>query len=602
MAQLPLTQYGVVGNAGSAALISRDGSVDWLCLPFLDSPSHFGALLDETQGGKFQLAPTGSEYRSEQRYLQRTFVLETVFESPRGRAVLCDWMPLTLSDEEAPVLYRRIEMISGRMTWQLQCAPRFEYGSESAQGEPHRGGILFRSPTTGNIARLQSEVPLELMGNDTQCGARFTLESGERRHFAWSWGRRALSQNYPSPMDSANRWRDWAHLCPESGCSFVGPWHDAVTRSGLTLKLLMNLYSNSFAESVTTSIPGMQASNRTWDYRHAWIRGSNQIIQALSALGYTNEARAYFGWLSDTVIRDGASAIQPVYTLDGGKNLPERELAFLNGYQGSRPVRIGNHEARQFQLDLYGHVILAAAEYYQIFREMSEPLWLRLSEIADFICQAWRRPDAGPWQSRSKPEHYVASKLYCWAALDRAIGLARLTSHTVPPRWNQERTNLHRMICEQGYDSSQGSFIRSFGDREIDISGLWVPLLHFLPWEDFRVQGTLSAIRNHLGEGVLFHRYRATDGFLGQEGAHVASSLLYVRCLAESGQVDEATDHLAELCSHATSLGLWGEQIDPHTGETSGNFPSAMSHAGLIGAALSVGLARARVIFPQKAA
>lgn len=593
MGYLSLKDYGIVGNQSSAALISRNGSVDWCCLPYLDSPSHFAALLDENKGGLFQIVPQG-DFHSEQRYVTRTNVLETVFETPQGKGILRDWMPIDSTNLREPILHRRIEMLEGTIEWSVLCTPRFGYGSERAQAELYQDGILFRGAQAFDLALLRSTLPLSIQGGGNCAGASFRLHEGNSAQFSWIWGRHGAIGEFASAQPTIEYWRSWVHRCDPSGCLFAGPWHDLVTRSSLLLKMMASHYSGSFAESVTTSLPILSGGSRNWDYRYAWVRDSALAIQALTAMGHRAESEAFFQWLSDIVRRDGPEGLQAVYTLDGGKYLPEREITFLSGYAGSRPVRVGNLSARQFQLDIFGHVLLAAAQHYSQFGRLPEGLWTRLSEIAEYVCQAWRRPDRGPWEVRSKPEHFVASKVLCWVALDRAIWLADTMGIEHPRRWSEERQILHRTILEQGYDEQRGSFVRSFGDRELDASALLIPLLGFLPVDDPRVLSTLDAIQNELSDGVLIHRYRTSDGLPESDGAHLLCSFWFVSCLALCGRIDEATDRLAELCSYATPLGLFGEQVDPITGDPAGNFPCASAHLAMINASVYVGMLRGR--------
>ena len=598
MGYLSLKEYAVIGNQGSAVLVSRLGSIDWACLPYLDSPSHFGALLDDNQGGQFQIHPQG-EFHSQQNYISRTNVLETHFETPTGRGTLTDWMPIGPVFTREPVIHRKIKVTEGHMTWVIHCVPRFGYGAEGAQGEQYRDGILFRGTAADDLAFLRGTVPLKLGENGKAASAQFLLKMDETAQFSWIWGRHGKPENFPSADETIEFWRSLAHKCinkPDQtqGCMFAGPWHDLITRSSLLLKLMATHFSGSFAEAVTTSLPSLSGGSRNWDYRYAWIRDNAMAIQALTSLGYREEAKGLFNWLSDILIRDGAEGLQAVYTLDGGRYLPEHELSFLSGYGGARPVRIGNLAARQFHLDIFGHVMLTVAQQFETYHSLPEGLWTKLKEIAEYVCQAWRRPDRGPWEIRSKPEHFVASKVLCWVALDRAIWLADELGEDVPRRWMDERKALHKTICDQGYDENRRTFVRAFGDREIDASALLIPLLGFLPPDDYRVLGTLDAVQAELSDGVLIHRSRTLDGLPETDGAHLLSSYWYVSCLALCGRVDEAVDRLAELSTYATPLGLFGEQVNPATGEPAGNFPSSSAHLALINASLYVGLARGR--------
>ena len=597
---MSLKQYGVIGNQSSSAVVSQFGSIDWCCFPFIDSPSHFASLLDENSGGKFQISPQG-DFRSEQRYLNRTQVLETIFETPFGRGLVTDWMPLDGGLAKEPILFRKIEVIQGKITWVIQCHPRFEYGEVQAQTESHFHHWVFRGnvPEHLGVLSCEREGVLSLSPTGNGVSGKVSMEAGESLQLSWGWGRKAMLPQKSSSKLTAEKWRLWAHNCPSGACTFAGPWHDLVTRSGLILKLLSSPFSGSVAESITSSMPNLVGGSRNWDYRYAWVRNSSLIQQALTNLGYVDEAKAYFSWISDLIIRDGTSHLQSAYSIDGGKVLPELEIKHLAGYQGSKPVRVGDQAGSLFQLDIYGHLMATAAEYYQNFGDFRPELWRKLCEIADYVCHAWKRPDHGPWGVRSKAEHFTASKVMCWVALDRACWLARMMGEPVSSRWLDEQRILHRTICEQGYDAHQRSFVRSFGDRDLDGANLAIPLFRFLPLDDDRVQGTLDALQTNLSEGVFLYRYRSADGIPGHENPHLFTSLNYVSCLALSGRVDEASDRLAEICSYANPLGIFGEQISFRDGENLGNFPMSSVHTALINASLYVGMARGRQLPTQ---
>jgi GH15 family glucan-1,4-alpha-glucosidase len=651
MPTLTIEDYGVIGNYTSGALVSRLGAIDWCCFPYLDSPSHFAAILDQGVGGKFQISPHG-DFRSEQRYHSRSLVLETVFETPRGRGILTDWMPLQGSSSSESIIYRQIDVIEGSVTWVLNLDPRFDYGESTTEVELHgaresensrpgfwsRKRLLFRGQLPGQIAQLFSSIDLEFNIRKQSAEARFQISTGESALFSWAWGRRADAPSFFSYKETADTWRKLAHQCNStgtstgsamgtavsavgaaagaspipsssktpgltSGCLFGGPWHDSVVRAGLFLKLLIAPYAGSVAESLTTSItgngrtsadPSAESDTQTWDYRYAWIRNSAFVLQSLSAIGMRNEARNYFSWLSEIVIRDGVEMLQPVYTLDGGRLLAEREIAHLKGFNQATPVRVGNDSHSRFHLDIYGHALLAADFFQREFGALPENLWTHLSEIADFVCGAWRRPDHGPWELPGKPEHFVASKAMCWAALNCASNIAKRLGESVPPRWTEEMSILHKTICMQGFDVSLNSFVSSFGSSEVDSSSLILPLIGFLPIEDPKIQGTLDAVRNYLSDGVLVHRFRPSSGGKIPEAPHLWSSFLYVTNLALASRLDDATDRMAELCSFASHLGFFGEQVNPALQETAGNFPSATAHLSLITAALYIGAARGR--------
>ncbi|MDR3606706.1 MAG: glycoside hydrolase family 15 protein [Oligoflexia bacterium] len=558
MSSVSLKDYGIIGNKGHAALVDRFGGIDWCCFPEIDSPSHFGALEYGPNGGRFQIIPHG-EYHSEQHYLQRTQILETAFETPYGRARLTDWMPI----ETVPVIHRRIEVVQGRVQFFLSCAPRFESGNDIPGAEYQNGEVVFRGRNPSSIARLASNIPLELVGERGPSAARasFTLETGQSAIFRWSWGfsRRDLitpvSEIHPRPAIDA--WRSWAHHCIPAGCPFAGPWHDTVVRSSMLLHILSDPETGAIAEGLTD------------EARYANIRDGAWALQAMTNLGYREECQAWFQWLYDLLARDGAEGLEAAYKLNGGHK---------------------SREKSRFHLSLYGHVMLAATEYYNCFGRLPTGLWPRLSSIADFAGQAWRRPDAGFDEVNPKPDHFTASKLYCWVALDRAIQLAHSIKVRTPARWGQERDILHRTLCEQGFDESIGSFTRAFGDSTLDAAVLLMPILGFLPMDDARMAGTVSTIQTELSEGVLLRRSS------GDKDANLLASLWLVQCLALGGHVSDASDRLAEICSYATPLGIFGENVDRTSGETTGHFPAIQVHLALINAALYVGAARGRRI------
>lgn len=591
MSTSPLNQYGLIGNYTTSALVSRAGSVDWCCMPWVDSPSIFGALLDENRGGRFVISPEG-EFRSEQRYHQRTLVLETLFEtSDGGRGVLTDWMPMEDESSEIPMIRRRVDVLSGRVAWQLSCAPRFNYGSDAPQVEiAGPGFFVFRGAGPDQLATLGTDLKIDMLtslkqGGDRQVQSRFVLESGQSAHFVLCWGRRnrplPLSGPSVNPRATIDSWQSWAHRCPPEGCELRGPWHDTIVRASLALRILGT-------ESVTTS--ASLNSARNWDYRYFWIRDTQASIRSLHQLGHATEARRIFARVAQVARRDGAAGLQAVYRVDGGRILPESELNFLSGYRGSRPVRVGNLSSQLFQLDVYGHVLLAAEEFHKLYGPLPEDLWPTIADIADLVSQAWRRPDHGPWESRLKSEHFVASKALSWAAIDRACRLGEALGKRIPKRWRDERQTLHRTICAQGYDDERRCFVRSFGDRDIDSSALILPLIGFLPWEDSRIQNTLLTLQAELSVGgSLVLRDRSTPG------PFLLPSLKMVSCLAQSGHVNEASDRLAELCSYASSLGMFAEQVDPTSGELTGNLPCASVHVALIQAGWDVAQARRKL-------
>ncbi len=600
------SQFAIIGNRNSSAVISASGVIEWCCLPYLDSPSHFASWIDKERGGNFQLLPHG-DFRTHQRYIPNTNILETLFETPQGKATLTDWMPIQNEWFSVPALCRRIEVQDGFIDWLLTCTPRFHYGTDQAQAEKHSRGVLFRGSQMDDIATLYSNIPIEISANGLAAISKFTLKQKQMAQFTWIWGRHPLQgenlfnlafsrSSYENLQDAGTKemgcigpsvqptieyWKKNAHSCLGS-CIFSGPWHDAVARSQLLVKLMNTPYAGSISQGICASSSGAGPGSRTWGHRYATIRGSALNLQALANLGCLQEAQSHFEWLKSIVERDGAESLQPLYTLDGGKAAKEREIPFMTRHE----------RVHQFQLDIYGHVILTGNEYFKIFGHLPDTFWTRLTELCDYICHAWKRPDHGPWGTTVKPEHFVVSKLFCWAALDRACVLSHALGKPTPPRWVREKGVIHRVICEQGFDSDKNSFVRSFGSNDIDASSLWIPLLNFLPIDDPRVQGTLSTIRLELSEGSFLRNFQTSIQMIRRDSIDLCSSFLFISCLAIAGFTDEASDRLAEACTYANSLGLFADPASFPIRNGFDEFPSSAVHLALINAALYVGNAR----------
>ncbi len=577
---------GMIGNHFSSALIGRNGEVEWCCFPYLDSPSHFGAYFDPVRGGRFQICPQG-EFRSDQRYIPGTQVLETLFETPLGTGVVTDWMPLDDFSYSGPTLHREIQILEGQIHWITTCSPRFKNGEDSSHAERHLRGILFRGNHVEDLGILQSNMPIEISMNGSSAIARFTLHVGETAQFIWAWGRRTTGI-HSELQTTIDQWRSIAHHCPAKGCIFGGPWHELVTRSGLVLKLLFTSYANTVAEGVAISSPPSSGQGRpTWGDRYASIRGGSSIIRALANLGYAKESQNHFFWLSDILERDGVENLQPLYTLDGGKIYSPSTHA---------PSTQDSHRTQRFQLDIYGHVILAAHEYYKIFGHLPPGVWSKLIDLADYLCQAWKRPDHGPQGASPRAEHFVTSKVYCWAALNQIGELALALGQLPSPRWTSEKVILHKTICDQGFDTTKNSFVRSFGGREMDASILSIFTLDFLPLNDPRILGTLDRIHAELSTGVLLKHSLQNDDSHTEAGIDLFSSFLLISCLALAGKTDEASDRMAELCTYASPLGLFSNEAESldHPDGLPRSFPSASIHCSLINAALSIGLAKGR--------
>jgi GH15 family glucan-1,4-alpha-glucosidase len=536
---LPLGDYGVIGNSLSGALISRFGSIDWCCFPSLDSPSHFGALHDESKGGRFLIQPQG-EFRSEQRYLPGTLVLETLFETPTGRGLLTDWMPLEPACH--PSIYRKVATLSGRVKWNVLCAPRFDSGRTS-DVERARGQLLFRGDTDAELAFLTSDHALELERERGVGIARPVLTAGQSARFNWIWGRAAELPVSPALEPTVKRALAKAHACPRGRpCPLEGPWHDTLARSAELFGVLAIPSSGAVSESLAPGHSGEPRAAVLWD--------SPWILRALFALGLKREREAYFSWICDVLERDGAAMLETSYGLDG-RRLPSKRM-------------------RPYSLGTLGQIALAIQEEREISGGLTTHGANALAAIAEFASQAWRRPDHDPYEPPSRPEHFVASKALCWAALNCAC------THLPEPdrRWLREREILWKTIVTQGFDSRAGSFVRSFSNGSVGASTLFVPVLGLLPADDPRVSGTLKAASKALS---------ASPSLKGQ--------LLLVSALARSGMPDDAAALFSELCSNASPLRFFADDL---TGsELSGEFPSASVHAQAVCAALDIHAAQA---------
>lgn len=592
----PIEDYGVVGNLQTCALVAPDGSVDWFPFPHVESPSVLGAILDADRGGRFRIAPAGS-FEATQAYVEGTNVLETTFETADGTATLTDFLPPAgRVDQPTKVLYRRVACPDGAVDLDVAFEPRFDY----ARGETTVRATDRGVHAAGGDEETLLESPVDLRVRDGRATGTVGLEAGET---VWFLLRCTGAVDAAADPDSALAdtvafWRDWVHDCDgvDGDCAFAGPWHDLVVRSGLVLKLLTHAETGAVAAAPTTSLPEDVGGVRNWDYRYNWLRDAGFTIQALMNLGHVDEAVDYFEWFMDLCDADDPADIGPLYGLHGSGNLDERELDHLAGYRGSRPVRIGNAAAEQTQHDVYGELMLAADEMRGYGREMDADDWRAIRGVVDHVAEVWDEPDAGIWEVRSGPERFVHSTVMCWVALDRAIAIATDAGRDAPlESWRTVRERIRADVLKGGYDEDLGAFTQSYGSETIDATGLLLPVVGFLPFDDDRVRGTVEAIENRLvADEVFVRRYDGDDGLPGSEGAFVLCSCWLVDVLALSGRVEAARDRFDALTDHVNSLGLLAEELDTATGGHLGNFPQAFSHVGLVNSALYVAYAEGR--------
>jgi GH15 family glucan-1,4-alpha-glucosidase len=583
----PIREYAAIGDGRAVALVALDGSIDWLCLPDLDSPSVLGALLDAERGGHFVVEPE-IPFEASRRYFPETNVLETTFKTGAGQVRLTDAMTLPAGDlSPYRELVRRLEGLAGvvPMRWRLE--PRFGYGGRETRIE-QRAGLPVAVNGRDALAACSWEA------GEPECGeeevtARFSVGEGGSSLLV-------LSAAHQEPLvlpdrsdvelrleTTARSWSEWA-----SAREYGGPWRDAVVRSALALKLLVYAPSGAIAAAATTSLPEEVGGERNWDYRFSWPRDAGFTIQALLALGCAAEARAFFSWILHAS-RLTHPRLNVLYRLNGGVEAKEKSLS-LNGYRGSKPVRIGNGAADQIQLDVYGELFQAASHFASETGGLDRDHGRRLAEIGDFVCESWEQPDAGIWETRSAPAQFVQSKMMCAVALARACDLAdrRLVPAKHSERWRRERERIRDYVESNGYSESKQSYIRSVGDEQLDASLLLAVLAGYDRPRAPRLVATVDAVRRELGDGTLLRRYLCDDGLAGTDGAFLACSFWLVEAYARQGRLDEATTLMDELVPLANDVGLFAEEIDPSTGEFLGNFPQGLSHLALINAAISI--------------
>ena len=589
-AYTPIEDYGVVGNLETCALVAPNGSIDWFPFPHLESPSILAAILDAERGGRFRIAPT-VEFESQRRYLDDTNVLETTFHTADGTVTMTDFMPPAgRIDHPKRVLYRKVECTSGSVDIEVEFDPKFDYGREETRIESVENGVLAQ----GVRERTVLESPVALTIEAGKITGQLSLDTGETE---WFLLRCTGAEDAKTDPDAAlaatiEYWADWAHDCASSdGCVFEGPWHELVVRSQLALKLLTHAESGAIAAAPTTSLPEEIGGVRNWDYRFNWLRDAGFTVQALMNLGTTNEANEYFDWFMDLCLADDPETIQPLYGLHGETDLDECELEHLEGYRGSSPVRIGNEAADQRQHDIYGELLLAVDEMRLHGRELTEEEWTRVRDITDYVCEIWDQQDAGIWEVRGGNDHFVYSKVLCWVAIDRAIAIATDGDRIAPlETWRETRETIRTDVLENGFNEDVGAFVQAYGSEALDATGLLFPIVGFLPFDDERIRGTISAIQNRLVRDDIFvQRYDGEDGLPGEEGAFVLCSCWLINALALSGRVEDARLRFENLIEDLSPLGLVAEEIDPKTGEHLGNFPQAFSHIGIVNSALYLG-------------
>ncbi|MBV1856241.1 glycoside hydrolase family 15 protein [Catellatospora tritici] len=583
---LRIEDYAVIGDTQTAALVGRDGSVDWLCLPRFDSGAIFAALLGTPDHGRWQLAPAHGVSAVRRAYRGDTMVLQTEFDTDTGTVRVIDFMP---PRGEAADLVRIVEGVHGRVAMRMDLRLRFDYG--------HIVPWVRRvGPDTVGVAgpdAVYLRTPVDVHGENLATVADFTVAEGERVPFVLTWRESHLPVPQPVEPETAlaeteSYWQEWIN-----GCHYEGPWREAVTRSLLTLKTLTYGPTGGIVAAVTTSLPEQLGGVRNWDYRYCWLRDATITLQSLLYSGYVEEARAWRSWLLRAIAGD-PSQLQIMYGVAGERYLPERIASWLPGYSGG-PVRLGNAAAEQFQLDVYGEVMDALHQARKAGLEEDQQAWALETALMEFVSHNWQRPDDGIWEVRGGSRHFTHSKLMAWVAADRAVKTVEQFGSTGPAgRWRALRDDIAADILTRGYDQSRGTFTQFYGSRELDASLLMMPLVGFLPATDPRMRGTVAAIERELMSDGLVQRYTQVpgaevDGLPPGEGAFLACTFWLAQNYALMDRREEACELFENLLSLRNDVGLLAEEYDQVTRRQVGNFPQAFSHVPLIDTARVLG-------------
>ncbi|MFI6770144.1 glycoside hydrolase family 15 protein [Streptomyces sp. NPDC050355] len=583
-----IEDYALIGDLQTAALVGRDGSIDWLCLPRFDSGACFAALLGGKDNGHWRLSPQSPEARAERSYRGDSLILDTVWHTPEGRVRVTDFMP---QRDRAPDVVRIVEGLGGRVAMRGVLRLRFDYGRVVPWVRAAEGcrvaiagpdSVWLRTPSQGST-----------YGKDFSTRSDFTVAEGERTAFVLTWHpshepRPTQIEPFEALQDTLEDWHAWS-----ARCRYDGPHRAAVIRSLITLKALTYAPTGGIVAAPTTSLPEELGGVRNWDYRYCWLRDASLTLDSLLQAGYLEEAGAWRDWLLRAVA-GAPDDLQIMYGLAGERRLPEAELPWLTGYAGSAPVRIGNAAVQQRQLDVYGEVI----DSFHIARTAGLPAephaWSIQRALVDYLESTWRDPDEGLWEIRGPRRHFVHSKVMAWVAADRAVRAMEGAPHLGGDlgRWRAMRDEVHREVCERGYDAERGAFTQHYGSTELDAATLLIPRVGFLPGDDPRVTGTIDTVRRELSQDGLLRRYSteggSVDGLPGGEGAFLACSFWLVDALALNGRRAAADELFARLLALRNDVGLLAEEYDPVAHRQLGNFPQAFSHIGLVGTAFGL--------------
>lgn len=599
----PIENYGVIGNLRTAALVGMDGSIDWYCFPNFDSPSIFASVLDDKIGGHFKIAPLGGEHTQKQFYIPETNVLNTTFMAENSSGEVTDFMPVALGDTDydfrSQWLIRQVHCINGPITFLMECKPAFDYARKKHRIVEHDCSMIFQTDDL-EMELCSTE---QLIVNEDTVLSRFTLDAGQKATFIL---RPASQSEACEPSlghvqslreETLKYWRDWL-----SKCKYQGRWREMVYRSALVLKLLTFQPTGAIVAAPTASLPEDFGGERNWDYRFTWMRDASFTVYALMRIGFYDESASFVHWLYERCIDPNPDgSLQIMYGIDGRRDIQEEELPHLEGYKGSRPVRIGNGAMHQMQLDIYGEIMDSIYLYNKYSAPISHDLWTHLVKLVDFVCDHWQEPDCGVWEVRGALQHFVYSKVMCWVTLDRALRLAEKRSFPAPrERWYKVRDEIYNEVLEKGWNPKLRAFTQYYGSENLDASNLIMPLTFFMSPADPRMLDTVDAINRPVEQGGLLSsglvlRYlneNTDDGLSGRHGTFNLCSFWLVEVLTRAGRFDfrklnQARLMFERLLSQANHLGLYAEEIG-RDGVAQGNFPQAFTHISLISAAYNL--------------
>jgi len=588
----PIENYGIIGNLKTVALVGLNGSIDFMSFPRFDSPTIFAGLIDKNKGGRFSIEPQMNGPKTKQLYIPGTAVLLTRFFSEEGIAELIDFMPLTGSKEDnRSVIVRKIKVIRGTISFKIRCCPRFDYARSEHNINISGNQVFFESINDGNAKlRLSTSFPMKKAGSDAYAMlelkeseiAYIVLESYEQTgHDLFDNLAEYVKTSY---LDTVGKWRAWIKQS-----TYSGRWQELIQRSVITLKLMTSIRFGSAIAAATFGLPETIGGNRNWDYRYTWTRDTSFTMFAFLSLGFFEEATAFLHWIYEMC---ADKQLQLIYGIDGSTDLTETTLDHLEGYSGSKPVRIGNAAKDQLQIDIYGELIDTIYIYNKSYKPITYKFWGLIESMVKVVKKEWKKADHGIWEIRNEKKEFLHSRLMCWVAMDRAIKIADHRSFPYPEaEWKALRNEIYLDIFENFWNNDIGAWVQYKGAGVVDASVLLMPLTHYISPAEDRWTSTMKAVEERLRLDVLLYRYRneeeGVDGLDGEEGTFNMCSFWFIEAMAKSGRVEEATESFEKMIGYANHLGLFSEELGKK-GEHLGNFPQAFTHLALISAAIEL--------------